>query len=107
MRMSVACAMRQTWMSFSCVAVAMNLPSVLHLSATWLPAQVKGRGGLAEAPNADTAIVGAGDAAAVLAEVEVGHRAGMWPEFAHLAPLDDVGVLADRRGNCPGRAVLR
>src|SRR5262245_24095840 len=65
------------------------------------------RGALAEAPNADAAIVGAGDAAAVLAEVEVGHRAGVWPEFAHLAPLDDVGVLADRRGNCPGRSVLR
>ena len=31
MRMSVACAMRQTWMSFSCVPVAMNLPSVLQL----------------------------------------------------------------------------
>ena len=39
MRMSLAWAMRQTWMSFSCVPVAMNLPSVLHFSATWLPAQ--------------------------------------------------------------------
>ena len=45
MRMSVACAMRQTWMSFSCVPVAMNLPSVLHFSATWLPRQAKRRGG--------------------------------------------------------------
>ena len=32
-------------MSFSCVPVAMNLPSVLHFSATWLPRQAKRRGG--------------------------------------------------------------
>ena len=45
MRMSLAWAMRQTWMSFSCVPVATNLPSVLHFSATWLPAQPNLRGG--------------------------------------------------------------
>ena len=65
--------MRQTWMSFSCVPVAMNLPSVLQFSATWLPRQAKRRGGrvtLADAPHRDAAVMRAGDAAAVLAEVE-------------------------------------
>ena len=54
MRMSVACAMRQTWMSFSCVPVAMNLPSVLQRSATWLPRQAKRRGGSATWPRLQT-----------------------------------------------------
>ncbi len=42
---------------------------------------------LADAPHGDAVIVGAGDAAAVLAEIEAGHRALMRPELADLAIL--------------------
>src|SRR5258708_3950747 len=65
------------------------------------------KGDRADAPYRDTAIVGAGDAAAVLAEVEIGHRAGMWAELAHLAALHDEGALAGRGGDGAGRAMRR
>jgi hypothetical protein len=51
--------------------------------------------------------VGAGDAAAVLAEVEIGHRAGMRAELAHLAALHDESALAGGGGDGAGRAMRR
>src|SRR4029450_7914933 len=60
---------------------------------------------LAGAPHRDPAIVGAGDAAAVLAEVEVGHRALVRAEFLHLAALHHEGALARRSGDSRGRAM--